>query len=98
YLKNTPSLSFVVIMLGLISLLVLPYSVLLPVYARDIFKGTASTYGILDSVIGIGALSCAIYLASLKPGANLKKVLAANTLVLGTGLILFSHEGNYPLA
>jgi MFS family permease len=98
YLKQTPSISFVIIMLGLISLFVLPYSTLLPVYAKDIFKGTASTFGIIDSVIGLGAFSGAIFLASLKPGSNLKKILAINTLVFGAGLILFSHEGNYPLA
>jgi MFS family permease len=98
YLKNTPSITFVIVMLGLISLFVLPYSTLLPVYAKDIFKGTASTFGILDSVIGLGAFSGAIFLASLRPGSNLKKVLAINTLVFGTGLVLFSHEGNYPLA
>jgi MFS family permease len=98
YLKRTPSISFVIIMLGLISLFVLPYSTLLPVYARDIFKGTASTFGIIDSVIGLGAFCGAIFLASLKPGSNLKRILAINTLVFGTGLVLFSHEGNYPLA
>src|SRR6202000_3034725 len=98
YLKQTPSLAFVIVMLGLISLFVLPFSTLLPVYARDIFKGTASTFGIIDSVIGLGAFSGAIFLSSLKPGSNLKKILAINTLVFGTGLILFSHEGNYPLA
>ena len=98
YLKRTPSISYIILMLGLISLLVLPFSTLLPVYARDIFKGTASTFGILDSVIGMGALSGAIFLASLKPGANLRKVLAINTLVFGGGLVLFSHEGTYPLA
>jgi MFS family permease len=49
-------------------------------------------------VIGMGAFAGAIFLASLKPGSNLKKVLAINTLVLGSGLVLFSHEGNYPLA
>lgn len=98
YLKRSPSIAFVIIMLGLISLLVLPFSTLLPVYARDIFKGTASTFGIIDSVIGLGAFSGAIFLASLKPGSNLKKILAINTLVFGAGLVLFSHEGNYPLA
>jgi len=98
YLKQTPSIAFVIVMLGLISLLVLPFSTLLPVYARDIFKGTASTFGIIDSVIGLGAFSGAIFLASLKPGSNLKKILAINTLVFGAGLVLFSHEGNYPLA
>lgn len=98
YIKKDPSIYFIIIMLGLVSLLVLPFSTLLPVYARDIFKGTASTFGILDSVIGLGALSGAIFLASLKAGTDLKKVLAINTLVFGTGLLLFSHEGNYPLA
>src|ERR1700761_5943665 len=98
YLKKTPSIAFVILMLGLISLFVLPFSTLLPVYAKDIFKGTASTFGIIDSVIGLGAFSGAIFLASQKPGSNLKKILAINTLVFGTGLILFSHEGNYPLA
>jgi MFS family permease len=98
YLKNTPSIAFVILMLGLISLFVLPFSTLLPVYAKDIFKGTASTFGIIDSVIGLGAFSGAIFLASLKAGNDLKKILAINTLVFGAGLILFSHEGNYPLA
>jgi MFS family permease len=98
YLKKTPSITFVIVMLGLISLFVLPYSTLLPVYAKDIFKGTASTFGILDSVIGLGAFSGAIFLASLKTGTNLKRILAINTLVFGGGLALFSHEGNYPLA
>src|SRR5206468_581277 len=37
-------------------------------------------------------------LASLKGGSNLKMILAVNTLIFGAGLILFSHEGNYPLA
>jgi MFS family permease len=71
---------------------------LLPVYAKDIFKGTASTFGIIDSVIGLGAFSGAIFLASIKPGSDLKKLLAINTLIFGAGLIFFSHEGNYPLA
>ncbi|MDB5156095.1 MAG: transporter, partial [Mucilaginibacter sp.] len=42
--------------------------------------------------------SGAIFLASQKTGANLKKILFINTLVFGTGLVLFSHEHNYALA
>src|ERR1700712_2448113 len=98
YIKRTPSIAFVLIMLALISLLVLPFSTLIPYYAKDVFKGTASTFGIIDSFIGLGAFSGAIFLASLKAGANLKQILFINTLVFGIGLILFSHEGSYPLA
>ncbi|GAB3915314.1 MFS transporter [Mucilaginibacter boryungensis] len=98
YLKNTPSISFILVMLAAISLFVLPYSTLIPVYAKDIFKGTASTFGVIDSVIGLGAFSGAMFLASLKPGRDLKKILAINTLIFGAGLALFAHETNYPLA
>jgi MFS family permease len=98
YIKNTPSIAFVLGMLALISLFVLPFSTLIPVYARDIFHGTASTFGVIDSAIGLGAFSGAIFLASLKPGKNLAKILAINTFVFGAGLVLFSHTTYYPLA
>ncbi len=91
YIKKTPSIAFVIMMLALISLFVLPFSSLIPVYAKDIFHGTASTFGVIDSVIGLGAFSGAIFLASLKPGRNLRKILAINTFVFGAGLVLFSH-------
>jgi MFS family permease len=98
YIKRNPSIAFVLIMLALISLMVLPFSTLIPYYAKDVFKGTASTFGVIDSFIGLGAFSGAIFLASQKTGANLKKILFINTLVFGAGLILFSHETFYPLA
>ncbi len=98
YIRRTPSIAFVIIMLGLVSLLVLPFSTLIPVYAKDIFKGTASTFGVIDSVIGLGAFCGAIFLASLKPGRNLRKILATNTLIFGAGLVLFYHTTYYPLA
>jgi len=98
YIKATPSIAYVLIMLALISLFVLPFSTLIPVYAKDIFKGTASTFGVIDSVIGLGAFTGAIFLASLKPGKNLRKILAINTLIFGAGLALFSHTTFYPVA
>lgn len=98
YIRKTPSISYVLIMLALISLFVLPFSTLIPVYAKDIFKGTASTFGVIDSVIGLGAFSGAIFLASLKPGRNLRRILAINTLIFGAGLVLFSHSTYYPVA
>ena len=98
YLNRTPAIRSVIRNLGVISLFVLPFSTLIPVYAKDIFKGTASTFGIIDSMIGLGAFSGAIFLASLKSSVNLRKILAINTLVFGAGLVLFSHMHIYPLA
>lgn len=98
YIRNTPSLAFVIGMLGLISLFVLPFSTLIPVYAKDIFHGTASTFGVIDSAIGLGAFTGALFLASLKPGSNYRLVLAINTFVFGAGLVCFSHTTFYPLS
>jgi MFS family permease len=98
YIRKTPEISFVIGMLALISLLVLPFSTLLPVYAKDIFHGTASTFGVIDSIIGLGAFTGAIFLASLRSGTNLRKILAINTLVFGSGLVLFSHTTIYSVA
>ncbi len=98
YLRHERSIRFIIGMLGLISLFVLPFSTLIPVYAKDIFKGTASTFGIIDSMIGLGAFCGAIFLASQRPDRNFHRMLAINTLVFGTGLMLFSYMELYTAA
>jgi MFS family permease len=98
YLKQTPAIGFIILQLAFMSLLVLPFVNLLPVYAKVIFSGTASTFGYLNSFVGLGAIGGTIFLASLKTGSNLKKVLFINTLIFGVGLILFSHATHFPVA
>ncbi|MDJ1499567.1 MFS transporter [Xanthocytophaga agilis] len=98
YINQTPAIRFVLLMLALVSLLVLPFTTLMPVYAKDIFQGTASTFGLIDSAIGLGAFIGALYLASLKTGSDLHTILARNTFILGAGLILFAYTSWYPLA
>ena len=98
YLKNTPSISVMMIMLGLISLLVLPYNTLLPVFAKVIFKGDAATFGYINSFIGFGAVAGSVFLASLKPGTDLKIILLINSIIFGICLMFFSHISYFPVA
>jgi MFS family permease len=98
YLKHTPSISMIILMLTAISLLVLPYDTLLPVFAKVIFKGDAVTFGYIYSFIGLGAIAGTFFLASLKPGTNIKIVLLINTIIMGIGLMFFSHVSYFPLA
>jgi MFS family permease len=98
YLKNTPAINMVIIMLIAVSLLVLPYNTLLPVFAKVIFKGNAATFGYINSFIGLGAVSGTMFLASLKPGSDLKIVLLINAVILGIGLMFFSHINTFALA
>ncbi|HMH23871.1 MAG TPA: MFS transporter [Puia sp.] len=98
YLRKTPAISRPILMLAAMSLLVIPFATLLPVYAKVIFHGGASTFGFINSFIGLGAIGGALFLASLRTEANRKKVLMINTLIFGAGLLLFSHTGWFPLA
>ena len=98
YVRETPAIRFIILMLGLVSLLVFPFTTLTPVYAKEIFGGTAATFGIIDGAIGLGAFIGAIYLASLKPGTDLNRILTVNTFIFGAGLILFSYTTWYLVA
>jgi len=98
YLRRTPSIGTVILLLACVSLLVLPFNTLLAVYARVMFRGGAAVFGYLNSAIGLGAVTGAFFLASLKPGVNLKKVLFINLLVFGLALMLFSHMQQLPFA
>lgn len=98
YLRRTPAIGMVLLMLTLMSLFVLPYNTLIPVFAKVIFKGGAATFGYINSFIGLGAIIGAFFLASLKTGSDLKFILLVNTVVFALGLMLFSHTSYFPLA
>ena len=98
YLKVTPSIGFIILFIACVNLLVIPFNTLLPVFAKDVFKGDASVFGYLNSAIGLGAVGGAFFLASLKAGVNFKRVLFINLLIFGGALVLFSHITNLPIA
>jgi predicted MFS family arabinose efflux permease len=98
YLKQEASIGWVIVMLCVMGLLVLPYDTLIPVFAKTIFKGNAATFGYITSFIGAGAVAGTILLASLKQNTSLRKILLISTVILGIGMILFSHIANFSLA
>lgn len=98
YLKEARVIRLTILLLALVSLLVLPYNTVLPVFAKVIFKGDATTFGYINSFIGAGAIAGTIYLASRKSGSNLKQILFVSTIMLGIGLICFGLIKNFPLA
>ncbi len=100
YLMRTPSIMRVILMLAIMSLFVIPFSTLLPIYAKVIFHGNAATFGVENSFIGLGAICGALYLTSANAAteAGRKRILLRTTLIFGVGLILFSHTTWFPLA
>lgn len=98
YVVRTPAIGMVVLMLAVTSLFILPYNTVLPVFAKVVFKGDASTYGYINSFIAVGAVLGTIYLASRKPESHLRRILLISLVILGVSLIGFSRIANFPLA
>jgi len=98
YLNQTPAIRMLILLMLCLSLLILPYDTMEPVFAKVIFKGNAATYGYISGCIGLGALIGSFLLASAKKGINLKMVLILSIATLGIGLILFSRTSYFALA
>ena len=97
YVKENSSINTLIILLALISFFVLPAVTLLPVLVKEALKGTAATYGYLNSFIGIGALCATILIASFSANRNNSKLLMTGMGVTSVGLLAFS-QAHLPLA
>jgi MFS family permease len=95
YLKQEPAIASIILLIIISSLLVFPYDTVIPVFAKEVFKGNASTFGYIASVMGLGAISGSLFFASLKKGTNLRFISLLGIIVLGFGLILFSRMTNF---
>jgi MFS family permease len=79
-------------LIAFISLVGLPYSVLLPVFAREILRGGPNTFGLLTGATGMGAFISAILLAMRKSIVGLGKRMAITSLTFGAALIAFAFS------
>jgi len=82
----------------MISLMGVPYQVLMPVFARYIFHGGANTLGFLMGISGLGALIGAIYLAARKSVIGLVGVITWTAALFGVAIVLFSFSHNFWVA
>ncbi len=83
-------IKFIILLLALVSLMGMPYVVLMPVYAKEILHGSSHTFGFLMGASGLGALTGALYLASRKNAVGLEKIIPFSAAIFGLGLILLS--------
>ena len=81
----------ILLLVSLVSLLGLPYMVLMPVFARDVYQQGAHGLGFLTGASGVGALTGALYLAGRKSVLGLGRMIVIATLLFGASLLIFSH-------
>jgi MFS family permease len=98
YAYNHKPIRVLLLLIGLVSLTGMPYTVLMPVFAKDILHGNAHTLGFLFGAVGSGALIGAIYLASRKTVLGLGRWIAIATSIFSLGLLFFSFSRNIYLS
>jgi MFS family permease len=90
FVTSTGPIRALLLLLGLVSLVGMPYSVLMPLFADRILGGGAATLGLLMAANGCGALGAAGLLATRRGVRGLGRWVVASAAGFGSGLVLFA--------
>ena len=95
---KTPPVRAILLLLVATSLLVFPYLVLMPAFARSVLGGDSRTLGLLMGSIGAGALLGAVFISSRRDNLFLWHQIPISGITLGLGVALFSLSRSVPLS
>jgi MFS family permease len=90
FVRNTGPIFAPLLLLAVVSLVALPFSVLMPIFADRILHGGARGLGILMGATGVGAVLGALTVATRHGVRGLARVVVLAAAGFGTALILFS--------
>ena len=88
YALQSPPIRTILTELSLISLVGMPYVVLIPVVAKQVLGGEASTFGFLMGALGLGSLAGSLFIASRERVRDLAQLIPSHFLLFGIGLAL----------
>ena len=98
YVRHTRPIRALLLLIALVSMVGMPYSVLMPIFADLILGGGPRGLGILMGATGVGALAGAMSLA-VRPGTRgLGRLVGYAGAGFGAGLILFSISRSFWLS
>jgi MFS family permease len=98
YAWQTWAIRMLIITLIALNLTASAYAVLLPVFARDVFAGNATTLGWLWGAAGCGAFVSTLVLASRKTVTSLIAAVVTGVVLSAAALLLFGVTVHLPLA
>ena len=94
YLLRSRLVFGLMLLSALASLFGRSYQVLLPIFARDIWRGGAEAYGLLLASAGAGALVGAFGLAAIREVRRQNLIMLASGLLFSASLIAFALSPN----
>ena len=98
YTLATTPIRDVLILLGVVGFMGMPYMTLMPVFAAQIHKSGADALGLMFGAVGLGALIGALFLARRENIIGLGRIIVIATLAFGFGLILFTISHLFALS
>ena len=90
YAYRSAPIRAILLLTALVSLVGMPYAVLMPVFAQEILGGGPHTFGFLMAASGLGALAGALSLAVRKSVLGLGRIIPMTAGLFGAGLIALS--------
>lgn len=98
YVKSDKDISSLILMLTISSLFVMPFNTLMPVFAKDLFNGSAKTFSWFESAAGLGALISAVYMAHLTSHKGLIRIMVVASIIFGFSVLLLSFSNMLGIA
>ena len=98
YVRGFRPIRTILLLFALISLMGMPFMVLMPIFASRILHGGPHTLGFLLGASGVGALISAVSLALRKTVRGLTTMIQISAGVFGLGLICFGLSRVLPLS
>jgi MFS family permease len=92
YVATFTPIRTILLLFALVSLMGMPYMVLMPVFAAQVLHGGAHTLGFLMGAAGVGAVISALSLVVRKSVRGLTKMIPLAAAIFGTSLILFGFS------
>jgi MFS family permease len=90
YVSGSVPIRAILLLLAIVSLVGMPYSVLLPIFARQVFHGGAHTLGLLMASTGVGALIAALTMAARRSILGLSRRIGVAALLFGSAIFIFA--------
>lgn len=88
----------VLVLMTVVSIMAVPFTVLMPIFATNVLHGGPDTLGFLTASQGVGALVGALFLAQRESVHGLGRVIAAAAVIFGAGLVAFGSSRALPLS
>jgi len=92
YVAGFQPIRNILLLLAFVSLVGFPYTVLMPVFAKDVLHGGPNLLGLLMGASGVGAVMGAGFLAARRSVIGLGKFIPGMAALFGVGLIAFSFS------